>query len=618
MAKRRAATRTTRAGLPLIVLSTEPGLTLQDRIRRAVREAVEAGTLPAGSRMPSSRVLAGQLGIARNTVVLALQTLLDDGVLSARARSGLYVAEDGGTPAPRLETIGGPSEANPHQAWRGRFRSAEIERSAFRLPPDWQRYPFPLLTAQFDRSLFPVREWREAQRHALSVREMDRLTGSAGEADDPLLIEQIRTRILPRRGVSARPEEILVTAGAQQALFLATELLAGPSTHAVVEEPGNPDMRRLLARRGAKLQLQPVDEAGLVVNAGLSRADIVYVSPSHQRPTAATMSMPRRRALLDSARENDFLIIEDDFECETHYLDRAYPAIAGMQTDGRVIYVASLSRILAPALRLGFMVAPPEMIEAARRLRTLVSRHPPLNNQRAAALFLSLGHYDAVMRRLSRVLRLRLLALRDALNHYLPQWVAIPPIREGTTYCVQGPPDLDSAALLNEAAARGVLIEPLDDYFGRADPPRNMFRVGVTSIEKDRIREGVARLSEAVRALTMDVSAALPADGAGSLRGPALRKAMRGATLLCRTVYGDPCTIELAPDGAMSGRAGADGEDIDTGRWWVEGDLWCRQWTSWAYGEVSRLRVRITGDRIEWFRPEGGSLVDAGVLARTD
>lgn len=574
--------------------------------------------MPPGSRVPSSRILADQLGVARNTVVLAFQTLLDDGILIARARSGLYVATDSIAPAPRPETVGGPSEASAPPAWRARFQTSEVERPAFRLPPDWQRYPFPLLTAQFDRSLFPVREWREAQRHALGLREIDRLSEAAGEADDPLLIEQIRTRILPRRGITARPEEILVTAGAQQALFLAAELLAGPATRAVVEEPGNPDMRRLLLRRGAKLQLQPVDQDGLVIDENLNRSDLVYVSPSHQRPTAATMSMSRRRALLEAARARDFLIIEDDFECETHYLDRAYPAIAGLQTDGRVIYVASLSRILAPALRLGFIVAPPEIVEAARRLRTLVSRHPPMNNQRAAALFLSLGHYDAVMRKLSRVLRQRLLALRDALNHYLPQWVAIPPIREGTTYCVQGPPDLDSATLLNEAAARGVLIEPLDDYFGRSDPPRNMFRVGVTGIQKDRIREGVARLSEAVRVLTQDVTAALPPDGASSLRGAALRKAMRGATLLCRTVYGDPCTIELLADGSMSGRAGSDGEDVDTGRWWVEGDLWCRQWTHWAYGEVSRLRVRLTGDRIEWFRPEGGALVDAGVLARTD
>lgn len=616
MSRRLSSAR--RSGAPLVVLVPGAGISLQDQIRRSLRDAVETAVMPPGSRVPSSRVLAAQLGVARNTVVLALQSLLDEGVLTARPRSGLFVADDTGGPPVRLETVGGPSAANAPAAWRGRVRAPQIERPVSRLPADWQRYPFPLLTAQFDRSLFPVREWREAQRHALGLREIDRLSDVVGEADDPMLVEQIRTRILPRRGMSARPEEILVTAGAQQGLFLAAELFASPSTRAVIEEPGNPEMRRLLLRRGAKIQHQPVDQAGLVIDGNLRGADLVYVSPSHQRPTAATMSMARRRALLDAACSHDFLIIEDDFECETHYLDRAYPAIAGLQTDGRVIYVASLSRVLAPALRLGFIVAPPEIIEAARRLRTLVSRHPPLNNQRAAAWFLSLGHYDTVMRRLARVLRMRLLALRDALNHYLPQWVAIPPIREGSTYCVQGPPDLDSASLVNEAAARGVLIEPLDDYFGREAAARNMFRVGVTSLPKERIREGVARLAEAVRSLTNDVAAALPADGAGSLKGKALTKAMRGATLLCRTVYGDPCTIELHPDGAMSGRAGVEGEDIDTGRWWVEGDLWCRQWTTWAYGEVSRMRVRLTGDRIEWFRPEGGALVDAGVLARSD
>ena len=598
-------------------VSDASGGTLQRRIRQNLIDAIASGVFAEGRRLPSSRKLAKQLGVARNTVVLVYQQLVAEGHLIARERSGIYVNEEVAKRRLHRELIGGPAAPGTATEWTHRFRRRVTEPEAYRYPPDWQKYPFPFIDGRFDRSLFPVAEWREATRAALGLREIAQWSTDTGEADDPLLIEQIRTKILPRRGITARADEILVTLGTQQALGLVTELFTDATTAVAAEEPGNPALHELLAARGVPRLLQPVDQDGILVDDRLDRAGLVYVTPSHQRPTAATLSTVRRAALLGKAAQRDFVILEDDFECETNYLDDAYPALRSMPGGERVLYVGGLSRVLSPGLRVGFLVAAPEIVAEARRLRSLTTRHPPLNNQRTVALFLSLGHYDTTVLRLGRIFRERMVALRDALNHYRPHSVAIPPLRGGTTYWVSGPEGLDARDLAREAEARGVLIEPVGHYYAGGHRPKNVFRMGITGLPKERIRDGVAALAEVIRAMTGSDIPVLDAQRKAWLSGASLKKRMAGATLLYKTVYGDPCTIELKEDGRMVGRAGYANEDRDTGRWWVEGDQWCRQWKVWAYGEISRLLTRIDGGRIQWFRaegPEAGRLVDSAVF----
>ena len=323
--------------------------------------------------------------------------------------------------------------------------------------------------------------------------------------------------------------------------------------------------------------------------------------------------MPRRAELLGEARTRDSVIIEDDFECETNYLDDAYPALRSLPGGERVIYVADLSRALAPGLRLGFIVASSEIVAEARALRALTSRQPPLSVQRTAALFFSLGHYDKTMLRLGRIFRERMIALRDALNHYLPQSIAIAPVRGGTTFWVRGPEGLDARDLARSSETRGVLIEPVSHYYASAAAPANVFRMSVTGIQATKIRQGVATLAELIR----EMSAGKWLDPRKSKwLGPReLRKLIPGATFLYKTVYGEPCTIELQRNGQMIGRAGYANEDHDTGRWWIEDGLWCRQWQNWAYGEVSKYRTRIEGDRIQWFNAQG-RLIDSAIFVR--
>ena len=612
--------RSRRAGAPpLFFLDPQAGLSLQAQLRRQLVAAIEAGVFPPGGRLPSSRALASNLGVSRNTVFLTYQQLIAEGHLAARTRSGVYVSDETRRYRAGHIPVAGRGAAAEPSTLAARMGARMPSGRAFRCPPDWQTHPYPFIEGRFDRSLFPVAEWREASRLALAVQEVEQWSVDSGETDDEMLIEEIRTKLLPRRGIQAGRDEILITVGEQQALHLAAELFLRRGLTAAMEEPGLPEIAELFQLRDARVMRQPVDNGGLVVDERLDDCDLVHVTPSRQRPTAVTMPVDRRRALLDRAREKDFIIIEDDFENEVTFLGKPAPALRAMEGGERVVYVASLSKVLAPGVRLGFMTAPPEVIAEARRLRDLMTRRPPPNNQRAAAHFLSLGHYDAMVMRLGREFEARLLALRDALNHYLPQSLAhalpqsvdMAPVTGGTTVWVRGPEGLNAETLAHAAAARGVLIEPASDYYAGGNVPQNVFRMGVTSIPAERIRKGVALLAETMRELTGDHAEIA---GPETLEGESIIKALGGATLLYKTVYGEPCTIELHEGGAMTGRAGYASEDRDEGRWWVENDLWFRQWKHWAYGEPAGYRLQIEGERLFYLNEEGRR-VDSAILA---
>jgi GntR family transcriptional regulator/MocR family aminotransferase len=600
--------------LASISLDPDSPLGLQHQIRQKLFEAMVAGTLPPGSRLPSSRKLADQLGVARNTVFLAYQQLIAEGHIESRERSGLYVSGDGlGAPV-GLERV---SEARVEpQAidWSPRIRRPVRDDEGFRYPPDWRQYPSPFIDGLLDESLYPAAEWREASRLALGARQIQQWSTDGGDADDRMLVEEIRTKILPRRGIHARPDEILLTIGVQQALDLVVQVVADRGVVATLEEPGNPEMRRLLQWRGATLQHQPVDEEGLVLT-DLGTCDLVYVTPSCQLPTGAVMAMERRRQLLRRAAARDFVIIEDDSGSELSAAATLPPALRSLDRQNRVVYIASLSRVLEPGIRLGFIVAAPAVINEARRLRRAAVHHPPRNNQRAAAFFLALGNFDTTTARLGRIFRERLLALRDALNHYLHNWVEIRAARGGTCVWIHGPDWLDVASLLRAAERRGVLIEPVAPYFAAGQAPANVFRMGVTSLPLERIRPGVEALAAAIRDVAEGGLERLTAENRRWLTGTKLRAALADSTFLIKTVYGDPCTIELHADGRLVGRAGYANEDCDVGRWWVDGEKWYRQWERWAYAEASGYFIVVDGARVKLFNKDR-IIVDTAILSR--
>ena len=596
----------------IIYLDPGSGMSLQNQIRQKLVDGILNGSFPPGMKLPSSRKLAQQLEVARNTVVAAYQQLIADGYLVSRQRSGMFVNEE------ILATRVGHSEGSraaraESAAWARHVRSLPARWREVHDQPNWRHFPYPFIDGKFDPSLFPLAEWREANRLALGVADVNEWATDSGDSDDPKLIEEIRTKILTRRGIQAGADEILITMGTQNSLYLVSQMLADATTTIAVEEPGNYEMRNLLQMRGADVVTQPVDEEGVLVDKGLDAVHAVYVTPSHQIPTAVSMSQERREQLMQAARDRDFLVVEDDYECETNYLDHPLPALRSMDTEGRVIYVASLSKALAPGVRMGFIVASPDFIRRARQMRRKILNHPPANNQRTMAYFLSLGHYDSLMLRLGREFRKRRGALQRALNNVRGVPMEISPEVGGTTYWVRTPDDFDVANLVREAETFGVLIEPVEYYYAQRDKAENCFRMGVTSLTVEKIRPGVERLVGLIRELVKGQVEHLPTSTGRWLTGNDLQHAMAGATVLYREVHGAPCTIELLPDGRMRGTRGFANEDSDAGTWRVEGERWYRKWDRWVYGEEKGYYIVIDGDKIKYFNDDQ-QIVDSAYI----
>ena len=585
----------------LIYVNKSSNESLQSQIRQKIVEGILIGSFAPGTRLPSSRKLSKQLDVSRNTVVIVYQSLIDEGYIESRERSGLFVTEQ--LEQGRVKHV--PLDSVPfkksHSDHTKRFKGASHFSNQSANPAHWRSFRYPFIDGKFDSSLYPVREWREASARANATTEIYQWSELQAREDDPKLLDEIRTKILPRRGIQASQSEILITSGAQHALSLLTQLLVDNTINVAVEDPGYPEMRELLQHFKANIVYQPIDEKGIIVDERLAKCDIIYTTPSHQTPTSITMSMARREALLSQASSQDSLIIEDDFEFESNFLGQPHPALKSLDTHNCVIYTSCLSKVLASGIQIAFIVADSEIILALKRLRKLLMRNPPFSTQRAVAYFLAMGHYDAYMMQLHKTFFERWLTLREALNIYLPDSINTGPIQGGTAYWIVGPEQLDVNYLCKKAAEEGILIEPVKHYFATQSVPENCFRMGVTSIANERIREGVEKLANLIRQLTNEFDETLSNATGKLLDEKHLQDILPNAVLECQMVYGVPCWITLMPDGTMYGRTGGSEREEDSGQWWLENGMFYRQWNSWVYGEQRGFYVILDGDEMKWF-----------------
>lgn len=466
------------------------GLALHFQIRRAIVTAIERGLFTAQARLPSTRQLATLLGVARNTVVNAYQQLIDEGFLVAHERSGIFLAPDLAVSQARAAPGGRTID------WSERLALRPARLRQITKPRDWLDYPYPFLFGQFDPSLFPANDWRESVRAASGVSEINAWAGDLIDEDDPDLVDQLRLQVLPRRGIFASADEVMVTIGSQQALSLLIQLLVGRNTPAGVEDPSYPDTRNMLTLATDDLATLVIDRQGVVPDATFASRRVAFVTVGHQCPTTAVMPLERRRALLEAAQRHDVVLVEDDYEADLALADEI-PALKSLDADGRVVYVGSFSKVLAPGLRVGYVVAPRAVIAELRVLRRLMLRHPPSNNQRATAMFVALGHYRTHLRRTASVLEERASRITGLLPRLMPgfSWRRDP---GATSFWMKGPAALDARDLSLRARARGVLIEPGDIFFADPDAGRACFRLGFASIRTDRIEAGLTHLSELI------------------------------------------------------------------------------------------------------------------------
>jgi len=480
-----------------ILFDLDPSLpaSLQAQLRERVVNAILSRALQPGERLPSSRNLARHLQIARNTVTLAYQALADDGYLEARPRSGYVVTEDAPANPLGYTELTIPEEQKIN--WDKRIVTPALQLSVLNKPINWREYDYPFIYGQADQTLFSHSEWRDCARQALGLRDFGALAGDFGYDDDPMLVNYITSHSLPQRGIYKVPEHVLVTLGAQNALFLIAKLLIDAQTVVGLEDPCYPDFRNIVASRTRKILPLQVDGAGLIMDEEkLSRCDIIFVTPSHQCPTTVTMPIERRKILLELAEKHDFIIVEDDYEFEMNFLQAPTPALKSMDERARVLYIGSFSKSLFPGLRLGYLAGPDRLITEARRLRHLMFRHPPGHSQRTAAYFMALGHYSAQLRRLKKAYAKRHAQMTASLREYGMEWNFCASQFGGTSLWIKGPEVLDSQKLATHLAQEeSTLIEPGAAFFSEPALHRNHFRIAYSSIPSEKIDEGIARVA---------------------------------------------------------------------------------------------------------------------------
>lgn len=479
----------------LFSLQENSRLTLRDQICEAVSSAISTRSIPFDRPLPSCRELANQLNVSRNTVFSAYSRLIDLGILVSRDRSGYFVNTEAQIVFANTDRIAAAkAEATPSPLSLPPSGMTPIDN-----PTDWAEYPFPFLYNQIDPNLFPVDAWRECSRQVLGRKEMPFWAGDAVENDSPQLVQQLRERLLSYRGIAAGRDEILITLGAQNALFLVSTLFARRKLPVAFEDPSFQGARNAFQLAGHELIGVPVDEKGIRTCQIPEHCQLVFTTPSHQFPTMVTMSQDRREALLRAAADRDFMIIEDDYEAEMNFFSNSSPSLRSMDRNERVIYIGSLSKTVSPGIRIGFIVAHADIIREIRAIRGAILRHPPTLVQETAALFFRLGYFDAHLRNIQRRFKRRWHTMRSAIVRHLDM-LHVTENEGGTSFWLTGPKGFDATKLRKRLIPRGVLIDRGQIFYLKNDDRRS-FRVGFAYVPVDKLEDGVKIIAEEAKKL---------------------------------------------------------------------------------------------------------------------
>ncbi len=461
--------------------------TLQLQIRQQLIDAISTGLIRPKESLPSSRALAAELKVARNTVIAAYKELEYDGYIEAKERKGYFVSD---ASYENLVLGNTHEQADTAPSWIDRLITKKPSaKTNISKTEDWQKQPYPFTVGQLDHVLIPFYEWREVVRLSSTVPEIKKWNVDHVDTDDPSLIKQIQSKVLPKRGIWANKDQILITSGSQNAIYILANLLVDNNTTVGIENPGYPDVRNILSYKTDKLEPVAVDKEGIVVDDINPNCDLIYTTPSHQYPTGVTMSMERREQLLEHAANHNSVIIEDDYEAEINFLKKVKPSLKSLDKNNNVVYVGSFSKAFAPGLRLGYLVAPESLIKEARALRRLMMRHVPSNNQRSVALFIGLGHYHNMFAKIQRTNKERWGLINEKIKN--EPLLSCTPTFGGSTFWIKIPESIDSKLLCEELSKKGVVLRPGHASFFGANHPINYLHVGYSAINTGKINRGM-------------------------------------------------------------------------------------------------------------------------------
>ena len=488
------ARRSTAAHLAALSLDPTADTPLYRQLYFAIREAILAGRLQPGTRLPSTRTLARDLSLSRNTAVSAYEQLLTEGYLDGRVGAGSYVSTV--LPEALLHARQAPPQephkaaAEPRLSRRGAML-AQLQ-AAQAIPPQ----PFSLGLPEIDS--FPFDDWARLLARRWRRPPNDFLVG-VDPMGYPPLREALARYLGAARAVSCDPDQILILSGAQQALDLVARALIDPGDRVWVEEPGFSGTWSAQLAAGANLTPVPVDDDGIDVMQGRRispDARMICVSPSHQYPLGCTMALRRRLELLDWAEAADAFILEDDYDSEYRYAGRPLSALQGLDKNGRVIYVGSFSKVMFPGLRIGYMVAPKGLVEPFRAIRRLLDSHPSSIAQAALADFITDGYLTSHIRRMRALYADRQTFFIETAREIIGDRLRIDADEAGMHLVGYLPDGADDAALSRRAREAGVVALPLSAFY-RETPARRGLLFGYAGVKAADTRRAIERLATA-------------------------------------------------------------------------------------------------------------------------
>ena len=525
----------------LIHVDQSSGVALHRQIYDSIRGAILAGRLRSGEKLPSTRALSKSLGIARATVTMSFDSLLSEGYIETSVGAGTFVSRalpeelmrpaaptidlatlEASTPKVKARSRGrkrkdGLESTGGIHAARGMIEDAPDTDKAqgYRLSwyatalrsRQWLSFSAdePEVQLSFGRPAmaeFPMRVWNQLLLHHARKRNLGLLDSPANAAGFMPLREQLASYLSRVRAVACQPEQVIIVNGSQQGIDLVARVLIDRGDDVCIEEPGYIGAQKSFEAMGANVLPIRVDKQGISVDAlkeherakpGFS-PQLIYVTPSHQSPTGVVLSVPRRLELISWARRVGAYIVEDDYDSEYRYKGRPIPALAGLDHAGTVIYIGTLSKVLFPSLRLGYLVVPLDLSEVFTRAKWLADRHSPLLEQQVLADFIRLGHLERHIRKMRNLYEQKRKLVIEALKKHFSTAATVLGDAAGINVVVRIASDKDDAEIVLQAKAAGIGISSTAHcYLG--DAPRGEFQINYAHLNEDAIDSCIETLA---------------------------------------------------------------------------------------------------------------------------
>ena len=486
--------------LQALQIESDAGTPLTVQLAGALRDLILAGDLRPGERLPSSRTLAGDLGVSRSTVIKVYDQIAAEGIIESRVGAGAFVSEALEVRRPRKPQPSDTKKPKPRQKPRLASLSANASEQYFpRLPHPETPRAFTTGIPAFDA--FPMALWARLSARVLREPREDMLRYP--DSDGLMALRHaIVLHLRANRGIVCRPEEVFIFNGAQDAFNRIGNTLLDPGDTVWFENPGHIGARNSLITCGVRLIPVPIDEEGISVEAGLRLAPnfrLVFVTPAHQHPLGVTMSLKRRLELLGAAERAKAWIVEDDYVGEFHFSGQPPPTLKSVDQEGRVIYVGTFSKTLFPALRLGYMVAPPDFVEIFHRIAGATMQGAPTHLQLIVARFIEEGHFAAHIRRMRKIYAEREQTIVESARRHLAGLMTVKPTNSGFHTTARLAPEFDEAEVSRWAAERGIVVSTIG-RFSIAPTPQSGLILGFSAIPPRAIESGIAMLAEVLAA----------------------------------------------------------------------------------------------------------------------